>query len=309
MNQSPLVSVVVIFYNAERFFAETLESILAQSYQNWELLLCDDGSTDGSATIAKEFIARFPEKIFYHQHPGGVNLGMSAARNLGLKHARGKYLATIDADDFWMPEKLTEQVALLEANPSCALLYGRTFLWYSWTGEAADAKNDWTVLAKMSQDCVTAGQQLMPLWLDDDMTVPSVSDVMLRTECVRSVGGWVDSFRGMYEDVAIHGKLALRFDVYASSRLWSKYRQHPNNYCNTMARENLWRPNGPNNLNKTFLLWFERYLDDNQLRTPEISRALKQAFVPYRNPALYQVQRVVRKLKKIAPRPELAATP
>ena len=78
-----LVSVTIPFYNAQRFLRETVESVLAQTYADWELLLVDDGSTDGSSGIAQSFAATFPGKIFYLEHPGHRNLGVNAARNLG----------------------------------------------------------------------------------------------------------------------------------------------------------------------------------------------------------------------------------
>src|SRR5258706_2880162 len=79
-----LVSVVVIFLNAERFISEAVESVVAQTYGNWELLLVDDGSNDGSTEIARSYAAKFPDKIRYLEHHGHENRGMSASRNLGI---------------------------------------------------------------------------------------------------------------------------------------------------------------------------------------------------------------------------------
>src|SRR5215208_465500 len=105
--KSPRVSAIVIFLNAGPFFEEAIESILVQDYDDWELLLVDDGSTDGSTEIARRYADGDPSRIRYLTHPGGENRGMSASRNLGVRQARGEYVAFLDADDTWLQGKLT----------------------------------------------------------------------------------------------------------------------------------------------------------------------------------------------------------
>src|SRR5919202_2999091 len=111
-----LVSVVVPFWNDKKFIQETIESVFAQTYENWELLLVDDGSTDGSTQIALRYAEQYPEKVRYLEHPGHQNRGMSAARNLGISHAKGAYIGFLDADDVWLPYKLEQQVAILTSH-------------------------------------------------------------------------------------------------------------------------------------------------------------------------------------------------
>src|SRR5919107_1887161 len=110
MSSRPLVSTVVAFLNGERFIEEAIESVLAQTYDNWELLLVDDGSTDGSTRIALQCAEQYPAKVRYLEHLGHQNCGMSASRNLGVSRAKGQYIAFLDADDVWLPHKLQQQV-------------------------------------------------------------------------------------------------------------------------------------------------------------------------------------------------------
>ena len=112
-----LVSIVVAFYNAESFLAEAIDSVLAQTYTRWELLLIDDGSLDSGPEIAQRYAVQNPDRIYYLAHPGHRNLGMCASRNLGVRHSRGQYIAVLDSDDVWLPRKLEEQTALMQAHP------------------------------------------------------------------------------------------------------------------------------------------------------------------------------------------------
>ena len=109
----PLVSVIMPFLNAAPFLEEAIESVRAQTYANWELLLCDDGSTDGSSEIARRYASLDPSRIRHLTHDDGATHGASAARNLGLRRVRGELVALLDGDDVWLPHKLEEQVAIM----------------------------------------------------------------------------------------------------------------------------------------------------------------------------------------------------
>ncbi len=108
-----LVSVVISFLNEENFLTEAIDSVIKQDYPCWELLLVDDGSTDKSTGIAKIYAAQNPDKIKYLEHEGHLNKGLSASRNMGINQAKGELVALLDADDVWLPNKLSHQVAIL----------------------------------------------------------------------------------------------------------------------------------------------------------------------------------------------------
>ncbi|MBX3001085.1 MAG: glycosyltransferase family 2 protein [Caldilineaceae bacterium] len=110
----PLISVIVPVYNGERFLRAALDSILAQSYTPWELIVVDDGSTDNSAAIVAGLPILEKTRLLLARQP---NQGSSAARNWGIELATGELLAFLDADDLWLPHKLERQVAHLAAQP------------------------------------------------------------------------------------------------------------------------------------------------------------------------------------------------
>ncbi|WP_162560150.1 glycosyltransferase family 2 protein [Methylotetracoccus oryzae] len=116
----PLISVIIPAYNAERTLADTLDSILAQTYGNIEVLVVDDGSTDATAAIVLDYAQR-DVRVCLLQQPNG---GVAAARNQGLAAARGDYVAPVDADDLWHPTKLEKQMAvMLAGGPELGLVY------------------------------------------------------------------------------------------------------------------------------------------------------------------------------------------
>ncbi len=119
----PLVSVVVPVYNAEAFVEETIRSVLRQTYDNFEVIVVDDGSKDRTREIV-ERTAKEDRRVTYVFQK---NAGQSAARNTAIRNAKGKYIAFLDADDLFLPRKLELQVAHLEHNPDCGVSYSKIY--------------------------------------------------------------------------------------------------------------------------------------------------------------------------------------
>ena len=109
MTEQPLVSVIIPVYNGARFLHAALESVFAQTYRPFEVIVVDDGSVDDSGIIAQSF----PEVRYIHQ----ANQGVAAARNNGIEAARGEFYAFLDQDDLWKPEKLERQIDYLQSHP------------------------------------------------------------------------------------------------------------------------------------------------------------------------------------------------
>ena len=112
----PRVSVVIPTFNCERFIGRTVGSALRQTYRDFEIIVVDDGSTDGTQAV----LAEYGEALHYIKQ---ANQGASAARNAALSRATGEYIAYLDADDLWHPEKLAHQVEYLDAYPSCGFVH------------------------------------------------------------------------------------------------------------------------------------------------------------------------------------------
>lgn len=111
----PLVSVIIPVYNRADVVAETIDGVLAQTYPNIELIIVDDGSKDDTAQVC----ARYGDRLLYVKQQ---NQGLAASRNNGFLRSRGDYIAWLDHDDVWMPEKLSLQIAFLQQHPECVVI-------------------------------------------------------------------------------------------------------------------------------------------------------------------------------------------
>ena len=293
MSTTPLVSVITNFLNGEQFLAEAIESVFGQTYVNWELLLVDDGSSDGSTAIARHYAEQHPDCVRYLEHERHANRGMSASRNLGIKHAMGDYIAFLDADDVWLPNKLQMQLAIMSQEPDAVMVYGATELWYGWTGKSEDIRRDTKQAIGVEPNTLVHPLKLFTMFLARNAITPCPSDVLLRGETVKAVGGFVDSFTGMYEDQAFFAKVTLRAPVFVSGECWSKHRQHPSSACA------VWKRTGEYysaRANLTFLEWVQAYLQSQGIKDRTIQKVLQRRMWRYQHPFLFRVFRRVRYL-------------
>ena len=280
MNEQPLVSVVIPFLNAEPFLDESIQSVLAQSYCRWELLLADDGSTDSSTTTARWYEQNYSEKVRYLEHAGHANRGVCAARNLGIRHARGELLAFVDADDVWLPHKLERQVAIIAAQPEAAMVYGPSQKWFSWTGRSEDAGRDMVYDLRIPADVLMEPPTLLALVLERRVITPCPTNILLRRELVERVGGFEESFSGKYqhcEDQAFLAKVYTAAPVYVSGECWDLYRQHSTSVSSKTKSSGygfyVW---------EYYLNWLVEYLKRQNVRDARVWKALNKELEPYR---------------------------
>lgn len=123
-DENTIISIIMPAYQAERYIAKAVASVRAQTFQAWELLVVDDGSTDQTAQILERY--REDVRIHYLRQP--KNKGVAAARNRGIKAARGKYVAFLDADDWWAPDKLERQMACILRTKAVLCCTGRELM-------------------------------------------------------------------------------------------------------------------------------------------------------------------------------------
>jgi glycosyltransferase involved in cell wall biosynthesis len=307
MISKPIVTVIIIFLNAgETFFREAIDSVFAQTYDNWELLLVDDGSTDISTDIAKQYANRYPDKVRYLEHQRHQNRGMSATRNLGIGHAGGEYIAFLDADDLWLSQKLARQVAILESHPEVGMVYNSTWMWYGWTNDPEDSKLDRGRVLGISPDRVISPPTLLTLCLDGQAEAPGTCSMLIRRDTLQAVGGCEESFQGMFEDQALFAKICARSPVFVASGHWDRYRQHAHSCCHVAQASGTYDPFQPNVAHLNYLSWLERYVSARGMQDTDLWPILQRSLDRYRNPLRFQLanfarewQKIYRKLAKI----------
>jgi hypothetical protein len=205
---SPLVSVVMIVCNVERFLAEAIESILGQTFREFEFIVVDYGSVDNSQAIVSSYAAE-DGRLKLHKI---AHCTLGEARNVGCLLARGRYIAIMDADDVSVPDRLTREVKFMEEHPHVALLGGATE-WINVEGKSLGfdefPTEDHEIKSELAVRCPFCQ-----------------SAVMIRSHAFRLVGGYRAAF-ALAEDYDLWLRIAERFHVANLKETVLKYRIHP----------------------------------------------------------------------------------
>lgn len=199
------VSVIIPTFNRVKFIQRALDSVFAQTYKDYEIVVIDDGSTDGTGKAMEAHKGRI--KYFYQK-----NNGISAARNRGIEESAGEYIAFLDSDDWWAPDKLREQVRVLDADPKIGLVYGRMPI--------MDPKGRQIGLKPQGVSGKNF-RQLLEFWGD----LPT-STVMTRRECFKKAGLFDLNLVSM-EDIDMWLRIARFYDLYEiEGRSLAYYQRH-----------------------------------------------------------------------------------
>ncbi|WP_071515816.1 glycosyltransferase [Geitlerinema sp. PCC 9228] len=190
-NSNPTVSVVVPVYNGEQTIQETIESILHQTFSDFEILVINDGSNDSTLDILSK-IQQPKLKVFSYP-----NAGLSASRNRGVRQAKGDYISFIDADDLWTEDKLEKQLKALQENPNASVAYS----WTNWI----DGKGNFL----RSGGYIHAEGDVFLDLLKRDF-VESGSNVLVKTKAILEVGDFDESLNAV-EDWDMWLRLAERY--------------------------------------------------------------------------------------------------
>ena len=256
---SALVSVVVPAYNCARFIGESLDSVYRQTYGNWEVVVIDDGSTDETRAALAPHIGRI--RYFYQE-----NRGTAAARNAGVRQARGELIAFLDNDDIWLPEKLARQVQVMQGSLECGLVFtdGKRF---SADGTRAESListrlDGWIAAHRTEDPLVAKGDIVRNLFFDNEIS--SASSVMVRRQCLERAGGF-DEAIAIADDYDLWLRIARAHSVALITRCLYMWRWHDGSQSGTIPeRIQRWRV--------ASLLVQEKHLS---LAPPDVRRRLR----------------------------------
>lgn len=229
IDRLPLVSIIIPCFNYAHFLPQTLNSVSNQSYQYWECIIVDDGSTDNTREVVPQFIAKDTRFKYIFQE----NQGLSAARNTGLSHSNGTYIQFLDADDLIESKKLEFQVNFLENNTDYDIVYGR-ILYFNYKSEEPEKINlqDDPHMPRFSG----SGIELLRVLIENNIT--AVHALLIRSYVFERVGNFDTSLKSL-EDwdlwwrCAIHG---MSFKYLYQENTCALYRIHL-----TSMSKNKWR--------------------------------------------------------------------
>jgi len=188
---NPLISVMIPTYNREKYIQEAIDSVIAQDYRPLEVIVVDDGSTDRTAGIVKQYDPSIVK--YYYQE----NAGQSAARNACVAHSSGKFLAWLDSDDYYLPGKLTSQLRYLFDNPKSDIVF--TFMENFYDNE------------RFKNEIDHEKYKIVPSWQNPEQRACHAT-MLARRAMIVCAGGWNISFK-LHEDVEWLNRIALLHNV------------------------------------------------------------------------------------------------
>ena len=212
----PLVSVVIPVYNGEKYIRQTLDSVFAQTFKNLEVIVIDDGSTDGTAEVVRSY----GDKIVFLR---GNHSGPATSRNRGIDSARGPLVAFLDADDLWSSDKIEKQVAIAQSHPEYGLI----------TCDAPMFDAAGMIVSSQKKGRPVATGYVLKNLLQDNWV--GTSGVMVRRECFDKVGMFYEEPFVWGEDWVMWLRIAARYPIYFIDESLVHYRVHGGSYGHVSA--------------------------------------------------------------------------
>ncbi len=224
----PLVSVVIPAYNAQKFVLQAVRSVLDQCYESVEILLVDDGSTDQTTEIVRQHA---PTVHIIRQE----NAGVAAARNTGLRQARGELICFLDADDGWLPGKLAAQVAYMQTHPEVGLLYHDWLVW------RPDATGCYPALPLLPPENMGEIDNEQSGWIYHRLLLDSLvhtSTAMIRPQVLEDVGLF-DTQLKLGEDYDYWLRVSRQWQIHKLKSVYSFYRAVTGSLSNSPSPTNI----------------------------------------------------------------------
>ncbi len=217
----PEVSVIIPCYNGEHFIGEAIRSVLNQTFGLFEIIVVNDGSSDGSRRVIESYSS--DRRLKYIEHD--TNRGISAARNTGIKHSRGDLIAFLDQDDLWKPDKLEKQVVIFERDRSGE--FGLAFSDVQIIEETDGRRRQWRRRAPAGISAAPPGEILRVLFLKNFITIISA---VIRRRCFDEVGLFDESILSGADDYDLCLRLATRYKFAHIREPLALRREHGANY-------------------------------------------------------------------------------
>ncbi len=257
MSSSPLISVIIPMYNTSQYISKTVESVLSQTYDNFEVIIVDDGSTDNGAQIVKLLMQRDSRIKYIFQS----NQGVSAARNNAIEHSQGDFIAFLDSDDLWLPSKLEKQINRLVATGMEACYCGYQYFSEATKGEVFPKRyQEGKILLEVIKEKIS-------VWTSTVVVKKSV--IMDNSIIFRSGLNWA-------EDMDFFYRLLYKCEFCCVKETLALYRQRPNSLSyspDRLPEIQLWRE-------------FSQWVQTTQSSIPYNKLDIEKAITHYKLPSV-----------------------
>lgn len=231
-NINPLVSIISPTYNHEKYISDCIKSVQAQSYQNWEMLIVDDGSTDNTYAVAKTFAEKDHRiKLFTQKNVGIFRL--AETYNFALGKSKGKYIAVLEGDDVWLPEKLEKQIPGMENDDEVVLSWGRAY------SSSVDLSVDYNMDLLINRDEKVMTNTPVKSACKDFLYInfiPALTVIARRT-ALEKIGGFIQNFNLPLVDLPTWQQLALIGKFQFVDEAIGKWRFYPTQVTKTYTVE------------------------------------------------------------------------
>jgi glycosyltransferase involved in cell wall biosynthesis len=221
-SNQPLVSIISPTYNHEKFITDCIHSVLGQTYSNWEMIIIDDGSSDSTYSIACDFAQKDNRiKPYTQKNIGIFRLGESY--NFALGKSNGKYVAVLEGDDVWLPDKLQIQVNSLEQKPECVLCWGKAYL------SSVDLSYNYYLAPRNEKDISLFYNKPVGAFLKTfiyDTVIPALT-LLIRRDALLEIGGFIQKFNLPLVDIPTSLELLLRGEFDYIDQPLGRWRIYP----------------------------------------------------------------------------------
>jgi glycosyltransferase involved in cell wall biosynthesis len=218
-SDNPLVSVIIPAYNAEKTILKTIDSVLNQTYKNIEIIVVDDGSSDQTAKLVKQIADRDKKVILLQQ----INSGVARARNLAIEKSRGKFIAPIDADDLWFPEKIEKQIRCMLHSPSSV---GLVYAWSVYIDEKERIIGEYQTLILEKMHSLNG--YVLPALIYRNF-LNNASNPLIRRDCFELINGYDARLKQQNaqgcEDLDLYLRIAEHYEFRVVPEFLIGYRQ------------------------------------------------------------------------------------
>ena len=271
MNQPPLVSIISPAYNHEKYISDCIESVLAQTYPNWEMIIIDDGSTDSTFSIAVDYSKKDSRiKPFTQNNIGIFRLGESY--NFALSQCTGKYVAILECDDVWLPEKLALQVEVLEQKPECVLSWGRAYL------ASGDLSYNYYLTPRDTEISEDFYNKPAGIFLEKFIfhSAPPALTLVIRREAIDKIGGFIQEFNLPLVDFTTTIRLLMMGEFAYIDQPLGYWRIYSNQITKTYTAE---ITKGCYSVVKSLMQNSSKIFIDNELTEKKIDKLFKNKLI------------------------------